>query len=183
MSEVRGQSLDPADRRKSAARRRASISNGSRLSVPRSASNPPPPTDPQFYLAQSTWLDLLVHAVTSTTLSCLQQRRARREVPTSPPPVRRQCAELNWTSIWTEVNLKIFIFTRMNISGSKTNENNKLSNSTIDINSRHIQHDEVGNTWNYTEQNNLWLECVILYNYLNIEIAWHTALSVAQYIK
>ena len=165
MSEVRGQSLDPADRRKSAARRRASISNGSRLSVPRSASNPPP-TDPQFYLAQSTWLDLLVHAVTSTTLSCLQQRRrlrARRELPTSPPSVRQQCAELNWTSIWTEVNSKIFIFTRMNISGSKTNENNKLSNSTIDINSQHIQHDEVGDTWNYTEQNNRRLQSVILY--------------------
>ena len=38
-------------------------------------------------------------------------------------------------------------FTRMNISGCKTNGNNKLSNLTININSQHIQHDEVGDTW------------------------------------
>jgi len=43
----------------------------------------------------------------------------------------------------------------MNISGSKTNGNNKLTNLTININSQHIQHDEVGDTWNYTEQDNL----------------------------
>jgi len=54
---------------------------------------------------------------------------------------------------------KIFIFTRMNISGSKTKGNNKLTSLTININSQHIQRDEVGDTWNYTEQNNLWLEC------------------------
>jgi len=41
----------------------------------------------------------------------------------------------------------------MNISGSKTNGNNKLNNLTININSQHIQHDEVGDTWNYTEKN------------------------------
>jgi len=62
-------------------------------------------------------------------------------------------------------------FIRMNISGSKTNVNNKLSNLTININSQHIQHLEVGDTWNYTEQNNLWLWSVILYNYVNLEIA------------
>jgi len=43
----------------------------------------------------------------------------------------------------------------MNISGSKTKRNNKLTNLTININSQHIQRDEVGDTWNYTEQNNL----------------------------
>ena len=43
----------------------------------------------------------------------------------------------------------------MNISGCKTNGNNKLTTLTININSQHIQHDEVGDTWNYTEQNNL----------------------------
>jgi len=41
----------------------------------------------------------------------------------------------------------------MNISGSKTNGNNKLNNLTININGQHIQHDEVGDTWNYTEKN------------------------------
>jgi len=46
-------------------------------------------------------------------------------------------------------------FTRMNISGSKTNGTNKLTNLTININSQHMQHDEVGDTWNYTEQNNV----------------------------
>ena len=40
----------------------------------------------------------------------------------------------------------------MNISGSKTNGNDKLTNLTININSQYIQHDEVGDTWNYTEQ-------------------------------
>jgi len=53
--------------------------------------------------------------------------------------------------------LENLYFTRMNISGSKTNGNNKLTNLTININSQHIQHDEVGDTWNYTEQNNIWL--------------------------
>ena len=38
---------------------------------------------------------------------------------------------------------------------AKQTENNKLANLTININSQHIQHDEVGNTLNYTEQNNL----------------------------
>jgi len=37
-------------------------------------------------------------------------------------------------------------FTRMNISGSKTNGNNKLTNLAINISSQHIQHDEVGDT-------------------------------------
>jgi len=32
----------------------------------------------------------------------------------------------------------------MKISGSKTNGNNKLTNLTININSQHIQRDEVG---------------------------------------
>ena len=50
----------------------------------------PPPTDPQFYLAQSTWVDLLVHAVTSTTLSCLQQRRVHA---VKSRPVRRQSVD------------------------------------------------------------------------------------------
>jgi len=51
-------------------------------------------------------------------------------------------------------------FTRMNISCSKTNGNNRLTNLTnltMNINSQRIQHDAVGDTWNYTEQNNLWL--------------------------
>ena len=47
--------------------------------------------------------------------------------------------------------------TRMNIPGSKTNGNNKLTNLTMNINSQHIQHDKVGDTWNYTEQNNICL--------------------------
>ena len=34
-------------------------------------------------------------------------------------------------------------FTRMNISRSKTNGNNKLTNLTVNINSQHIQHDEL----------------------------------------
>ena len=44
--------------------------------------------------------------------------------------------------------LKIFIFTRINIAypAAKETENNKLTNLTININSRHILHDEVGNT-------------------------------------
>jgi len=48
-------------------------------------------------------------------------------------------------------------FTRMIISGSKKKltENNKLTNLTININSQHIQHDEVRDMCNYTEQNNL----------------------------
>jgi len=32
---------------------------------------------------------------------------------------------------------------------AKQTENNKLTNLTININSQHIQHDEVGNMWNY----------------------------------
>jgi len=42
-------------------------------------------------------------------------------------------------------------FTRMNMSGSKTNGNNKLTNLTnltININRQRIQHDEAGDTWN-----------------------------------
>ena len=39
----------------------------------------------------------------------------------------------------------------MNISGSKTNGNNKLTNLTMNINTQHIQRDEIGDTWNYTE--------------------------------
>ena len=38
---------------------------------------------------------------------------------------------------------------------AKQTENNNLTNLTININSQHIQHDEVGNTRSYTEQNNL----------------------------
>jgi len=34
-------------------------------------------------------------------------------------------------------------FTRMNISGRKTTENNKLTNLTININSEHVQHNIV----------------------------------------
>ena len=37
----------------------------------------------------------------------------------------------------------------MNMSGSKRTDNNKLTNLTININSQHIQHYEVGYTWNY----------------------------------
>jgi len=49
-------------------------------------------------------------------------------------------------------------FTRMNISGSKKNKKNiKLNNLTINMNSQHVQHDKVGNTWYCTEQNNLQL--------------------------
>jgi len=56
----------------------------------------------------------------------------------------------------------------MNISGSKTNGNNKLTNLTINISSQHIEHDEVGDTWNYTEQNNLWLYRVLYYTATSI---------------
>jgi len=35
-------------------------------------------------------------------------------------------------------------FTRMNISGSKRNKNNKINNLTINMNIQHVQHDEVG---------------------------------------
>ena len=85
---------------------------------------------------------------------------------------------LNGQCVW-----KIFISRKWMHPVAKQTENNKLTNLTVNINSQHIQHDEVGNTWNYTEQNSLWLHSVILYNYLNLEIAWHTALSDAQYLK
>jgi len=54
----------------------------------------------------------------------------------------------------------------MNTSGSKTNGNNKLTNLTnltININSQHIQHHEVGDTCNYTEQNDLFYCVFLLY--------------------
>jgi len=43
-------------------------------------------------------------------------------------------------------NMKIFISPDRIYPVAKQTENNKLSNLTIDINSQHIQHDEVGNT-------------------------------------
>jgi len=63
----------------------------------------------------------------------------------------------HWDAVDTSPDFENLYFTKMNISGSKTNGNNKLTNLTININSQHIQHDEVGDTWNYTKQNNLWL--------------------------
>jgi len=47
-------------------------------------------------------------------------------------------------------------FARMIYPVAKRAENNDLTNLTININSEHIQHDEVGDTRNYTEQNNLY---------------------------
>ena len=91
-----------------------------------------------------------------------------RSVASVPPCVHRFSSELTdqltaaasiarSRLIIISCHFKNLYFTEMNISGSKTNGNNKLSNLTININSQHIQHDEVGDTWNYTEQNNLWL--------------------------
>jgi len=53
--------------------------------------------------------------------------------------------------------MKIFISPEWIYPVAKQTENNKLTYLTININSQHIQHDEVGNTRNYIEQNNLWL--------------------------
>ena len=58
--------------------------------------------------------------------------------------------------------LKIYISPERIYPVAKRMENNQSTNLTININSQHIHHDEVGNTWNYTEQNNLWLYSVIL---------------------
>ena len=48
--------------------------------------------------------------------------------------------------------LKIFISREWIYLVAKKTENNKLTNLIININSPHIHHDEVGNTWNYTDQ-------------------------------
>ena len=55
----------------------------------------------------------------------------------------------------TSFDVKIFILPEWIYPVAKQTENNKLINLTININSQHIQHDEVGNASNYTEQNNL----------------------------
>ena len=60
--------------------------------------------------------------------------------------------------------LKICISPEWIYPVAKQTENNKLTNLTININSQYIQHDEVGNTWNHTAQNNLcWGRCRRLY--------------------
>ena len=63
----------------------------------------------------------------------------------------------------------------MNMSGSKTNGNDKLTNLTnltININRQRIQHDEVGDTWNLQSKTIFdYRVGYILYNYLNLEIA------------
>jgi len=51
--------------------------------------------------------------------------------------------------------MKIFISPEFIYPVAKETENNELTNLTININSQHIQHDKLGNTSNYTEQNNL----------------------------
>ena len=47
-------------------------------------------------------------------------------------------------------------FTSMIYPIAKQTENNNLTSLTININSQDIQRDEVGNTWSYAEQNNLY---------------------------
>jgi len=49
-------------------------------------------------------------------------------------------------------------------------ENNKLTNLTININSQHIQHDEVG-THEIIQSKTIFGYRVSIYNYLNLEIA------------
>jgi len=55
----------------------------------------------------------------------------------------------------TAATFENLYFTRMIYPAAEQTENNNLTNLTINVNSQHTQHDEVGNTWNYTEQNNL----------------------------
>jgi len=82
--------------------------------------------------------------------------------------------------------LKIFISPEWTYPVAKQTENNKITNLTIDINSQYIQHDEVGNTWNYTEQNNLWhasglRPLPLMLKWISPELSWTGVMEFADW--
>ena len=75
---------------------------------------------------------------------------------TCPESLQSHTTEFIGPSLWppTQHALEIFISPEWIYPVAKETKNNKLHNLTINMNSQHVQHDEVGNTWYYTEQNN-----------------------------
>jgi len=107
-------------------------------------------------------ISLVVHA------GCVTWRR----------PALHCCPGVNYQVSAVPACWKIFISPECIYPVAKQTENN--NNLTININSQHIQHDEVlyRKHVKLYRTKQFWLQSVI-YNYLNLENAWHTALPVA----